>query len=127
MLKENASFLSMEVLDQHVARLNTKGFQLIDTEWEVAVLNAFSKVGSVDHEPAPPGTSKLDLLFTRQDGSQLLADIATVSDEGEEKKTGVRAFEVELNERLENAGLRPRPRTFFIQEPEEKLNRLEFT
>ena len=50
MLNENASFLSMESLDQQVARLNTKGFQLIDTEWEVAVLNAFSKAGVIEHE-----------------------------------------------------------------------------
>jgi hypothetical protein len=105
MLNENASFLTMEALDQHVARLNTNGFRLIDTEWEVAVLNAFSKAGAVEHEAALQGTARLDLLFTHEDGSQLLADVATVSDEGHEAKTGVRAFQVELNERLEHAGL----------------------
>src|SRR5437773_6045056 len=105
MLNENSSFMSKEELDQHVARLNAKGFQIIDTEWEVAVLNAFSKTGKVQHEPQLEGTSRLDLLFTHAGGFQLLADIVTVSDEGYEKKTGVRAFQVELNDRLKNAGL----------------------
>lgn len=105
MLDGNASFLTKEQLDQHVARLNTKEFQLIDTEWEVAVLHAFSKAGKAEHEPALEGTSKLDLLFTDNKESQLLTDIVTVSDEGYEKKTGVRAFEVELKKRLGDAGL----------------------
>ncbi len=51
MLNKNAEFLTKEQIDQHVLRLNGKGFQVIETEWEVAVLNAFSKIGRVQHEP----------------------------------------------------------------------------
>jgi hypothetical protein len=105
MLNENAAFIPTGGLDEQVSRLNTKGFQVIDTEWEVAVLNAFSKAGSVEYEPSLQGASKLDLLFTHVEGAQLVADITTVSDEGHETQTGVRSFEVELKERLKKAGL----------------------
>ena len=104
MLIENASFLTTEQLDHHVARLNSKGFQSQDAEWEVAVLNAFSKISKVEHEPPLKGAAKLDLLFTTGDGS-FLADITTVSDEGLEEQTPVKAFCIELQQRLRRAGL----------------------
>jgi hypothetical protein len=85
MLVENASFLTTERIDQHVARLNSKGFQSQDAESEIAVLNAFSKSGKVEHEPPLDGPAKLDLLFTAGDES-FLADITTVSDEGLENR-----------------------------------------
>jgi len=105
MLIENAPFLTKQQVDQHVARLNTKGFQSLDAEWEVAVLNACSKTGNVEHEPALNGAAKLDLLFTAEDGSTFLADITTVSDEGFEEQTPVKAFCIELHQRLWRAGL----------------------
>lgn len=105
MLQENSAFLTREQLDQQVARLNSNGFQPIDAEWEVAVLNAFSKGGGVEHEPSLDGPAKLDLLFTADDGSRFLADITSVSDEGFEEKSPVKAFYVELQERLRRAGL----------------------
>lgn len=105
MLNENAAFLTKEQLNHLVSRLNTEGFQSIDAEWEVAVLNAFSKLGNVVHEPSLEGTAQLDLLFTHGDGSSFLADITSVSDEGFEKQTSVKAFYVELQNRLRNAGL----------------------
>jgi hypothetical protein len=104
-LDENSSFLTKEQLDQHVTRLNSNGFKPIDAEWEVAVLNAFSKVGGVEHEPSLYGPAKLDLLFTTDGESQFLADITSVSDEGFEEKSPVKAFYVELQERLRRAGL----------------------
>jgi hypothetical protein len=105
MLDENAQFLTKEQLGQQVARLNAHGFQPLDTEWEVAVLNAFSKLGKVDHEPSLEGTAKLDLLFTADDSSDFLADVASVSDEGFEERSPVKSFYVELQERLRRAGV----------------------
>lgn len=105
MINENASFLTKEQLGQHVSKLNREDFQSFDTEWEVAVLNAFSKLGNVVHEPSLEGSALLDLLFTHADGSSFLADITSVSDEGFEEKTSVKAFYVELQERLKKAGL----------------------
>lgn len=107
MLDQNASFLTKEQLDRHVSLLNRKGFQSLEAEWEVAVLNAFSKVGQVRHEPDLGGTAKLDLLFTpaRDQAASLAADIAAVSDEGFEAETPLRDFYVELSERIGKAGL----------------------
>jgi len=105
MLNENASFLTKEQLEQHVSKLNKEDFQSFDTEWEVAVLNAFSKLGNVVHEPALEGTALLDLLFTHDDESSFLADITSVSDEGFEEQSPYKAFYVELQERLKRAGL----------------------
>jgi hypothetical protein len=105
MLQENSAFLTREQLNQQVARLSSNGFQLIDTEWEVATLNAFSKVGCVEHEPSLDGPAKLDLLFTADEGSRFLADITSVSDEGFEETSPVKAFEVELQQRLRRADL----------------------
>jgi hypothetical protein len=106
MLTENAQFLTKEQLDQHVSRLNGKGFQTLDAEWEVAVLNAFSKLGKIEHEPVLEGTAKLDLLFTHDTGSSFLSDVVSVSDDGfEEKKAAVKTLYAEMQKRLEAAGL----------------------
>jgi hypothetical protein len=105
MLDENASFLTKEQLEQHVSKLNREDFQSLDTEWEVAVLNAFGKLGKVSHEPTLEGPSRPDLLFSFDDGSGFLADITSVSDEGFEDDSPFKAFYVELQERLKKAGL----------------------
>lgn len=105
MLDENASFLTKEQLELHVSKLERDDFQSLDTEWEVAVLNAFGKLGNVAHEPTLEGPSRPDLLFTLDDGSGFLADITSVSDEGFEDESPFKAFYVELQERLKKAGL----------------------
>jgi hypothetical protein len=108
MLDENADFLTQEQLEQHVSRLNRDDFQALETEWEVAVLNAFSKIGKVQHEPDLGGSSRLDLLFIHEQNKYVyfVADVATVSDEGFENETPLKAFDVELKRRINKAGLR---------------------
>lgn len=107
MLNENAEFLTKDQLDEHVKRLNRKDFDALETEWEVAVLNAFSKLGNVQHEPDLGGAKKLDLLFVphKDKEAHLVADVATVSDEGFEDESPVKTFEVELYSRITKAGL----------------------
>lgn len=108
MINENAESLTKEQLDQHVSRLNKGDFQSIDTEWEVAVLNIFSKIGKVEHEPNLGGSPKLDLLFVphRNTEAHLIADVTTVNDEGFEIKNPLKAFDVDLKRRINKAGLR---------------------
>ncbi|HEY9282651.1 MAG TPA: hypothetical protein VIP46_04265 [Pyrinomonadaceae bacterium] len=107
MLDENAGFLTKEQLDRHVSLLNREDFQSLHAEWEVAVLNAFSKLGNVEHEPDLGGAARLDLLFTpaHDPGVSFAADIATVSDEGYEDENPVREFDVELTRRSAKAGI----------------------
>lgn len=113
MLNENAAFLSEKQLEKHVSTLNRNDFYSLDTEWEVAVLNAFSKIGTVTHEPDLPGTKKKpDLVFAplTDPTASLIADVAVVSDDGFEEDIPVLNFEIELAERIKRAGLQ---RNFF--------------
>jgi hypothetical protein len=108
MLNENAAFLTREQLKEKISRLNKGSFQSLETEWEVAVLNAFSKIGQVQHEPNLNGTSKLDLLFVsdRDTHAQMIADIATVSDEGFERENPGKFFHVAFDRQIQKTGLR---------------------
>lgn len=92
-INENAAFLTGRQLKTHVEKLN-KGD--ISAEWEVVLLNAFSKLGKVEHERTFNGKNP-DLYFTSAaHGVEFLADIKTVSDEGLELKNPQR----QLNDRL---------------------------
>lgn len=114
LLNENACFLSRKQIKSHVNRLNlndlawSKGqVPSLDTEWEVALLNAFSKVGKVQHEPAF-GRRPIDLYFVSvKDPSQhFAADITAISDKGFDGQNPVEAFEAELMRRVGERGLR---------------------
>ena len=50
LLNENASFLNNEQSQNHQRHLNEGD---ISFEWEVVLLNVFSKIGEVIHEPIP--------------------------------------------------------------------------
>jgi hypothetical protein len=104
MLNENSSFLTDEQLRALTSRLNRDDLQAFDAEWEVAVLNAFSKSGKVSHELDLSGTSKLDLFFvpSGDQSTSLAADITTVSDDGYERDSPVNDFYVELSKRIRN-------------------------
>jgi hypothetical protein len=81
---ENRKFLRRGQTKAHLRRLNKSDEFFLDAEWEVVLLNAFSKLGRVIHEQQFNNGPKPDLLFTSLvDPSQsFLADIATISDRG---------------------------------------------
>src|ERR1035437_7563959 len=81
LIQENARFLSSQQLDEHLRRLNTVRDDYLATEWEIAVLNSFSKVGNIRHEPHDfAGSRFLDVVF-ESPAIQFGAEIATVSDQ----------------------------------------------
>ena len=83
LINENYKFLTQSQLKKHIDNLNKYEPQkYLDYEWEVVVLNAFSKVGNVIHEPDLESGKKPDLLFRLYDRDyvKLLADIITISD-----------------------------------------------
>jgi hypothetical protein len=94
MLNQNAHFLSKDQLEEHVNRLNKGGKNSLSIEWEIVILNAFSKLGQVRYEQSFGGKGFPDLFFSSEDIPVIsfVADIATVSDEGYEKDNPVRAF-----------------------------------
>ena len=84
MLNENAAFLSREQLRAHVDSLNAQGVdpeRYLSYEWEVAVLNAFSQIGRVQHEPDLSGQRFPDLHFSEMNVPALLARVRSISAE----------------------------------------------
>ncbi len=99
LIDENSKFLSRKQTRDHVKRLNGRD---LSVEWEIVLLNVFSKLGTVAHEKVFNG-KKPDLYFLSGNGScDFLADIKTVSDEGIELKN---PYE-QLNDRLHHEVLK---------------------
>src|SRR5256885_9182681 len=105
LLNENAAFLARRQIKDHVNKLNRndlafrKGQEpLLDIEWEIVLLNAFSKVGTLNYESDFGGRRKPDLHFiSKTDPNQFfVADITALSDKGFEGQNAYNALEDEL-------------------------------
>jgi hypothetical protein len=106
-LLENTRFVRQRPLSEHIKRLNGNDeVQRVTTEWEVVLLNGLSKLGSVDHEPKLPGSSKPDVLFTHSLGTALI-DITSVSDRGLDQQNPIRELSNRLTELLTEQGFDP--------------------
>jgi hypothetical protein len=100
LIQENARFLSSQQQDEHVRRLNRVRDDYLATEWEIAVLNAFSKVGNIGHEPHDfAGSRFLDIVFDSP-AIQFGAEIATVSDQQLHKRNPVDRIWEELQRQV---------------------------
>jgi hypothetical protein len=125
MLDENAKYLGHAELDKHVRALNLGGVQAIDAEWEVAVLNAFTKLGRVSNETlGGPGESRPDILFSLEENPELtlVGDVVTISDAGAEENTPVTAFYEELERRLRKDGLHATSLNIYIGDRHDPAN-----
>lgn len=93
MLYQNGKFLTEDQLKEHVNKLNGSNKNPLAVEWEVIILNTFSKIGYVQYE-RKMGKGTPDLFFQSKDESNIsfLADITTVSDAGYETDSPVKAF-----------------------------------
>ena len=102
-IEGNLSFLRPDQVLRHVAALNDSSQDVVAAEWEIVLLNAFSRFGTVVHEPDLGGTTKPDILFTPFHGTRTIAiDVATVSDKGLEKLNPYDALSKELKRRIRN-------------------------
>jgi hypothetical protein len=105
-LDENALFLDPKQLVTICNLFNTVRDDYLATEWEQVILNAASKAGTVEHEPALGGVSKPDLWFkTRDQSLEFIADVTTASDRGLHKLNPVYALEGEFWRQLRKAGI----------------------
>jgi hypothetical protein len=121
-LEENSHFVSQSTLHDWVQRLNTISDDYVATEWEVALLNGFARVGTVQHEPAL-GKKRIDLVFTSSSGKLAFgADIATISDQQLHRENPVEAFSEELGRRTRKANIRTGGFSFHIQEKRQPTN-----
>jgi len=103
LLNENREILSNDQVKDHVKKLNRANESSISTEWEVVLINIFSKIFKLVYEPGNlGGKSRCDLLINlKNDPKQsFLADICTVSDEGYENENHYKAFDNELTRYL---------------------------
>lgn len=100
LMNENASFINNEQSENHRNKLNEGD---ISFEWEVVLLNVFSKIGKVTHEPIFENSSrKIDILFSsnhfnRKNEVEFLADVATVSDYSAEQENPVQYLDDKLS------------------------------
>src|SRR5689334_23222951 len=108
LIDENATFLTARQSKDHVERLNRCDEFALDAEWEIVLLNALSKVGTVAHE-SPFKNRRPDIHFIAESATNesLIADIATISDRGLEEKFPVFALHDELTRRAKEYGLEP--------------------
>lgn len=107
-LDENAAVLSKRQLKKHAGDLNRMHETLtLAPEWEVALLNAFSKVGKILHESGPAGTSDLYFESRSNPNERFIADITTVSDKGFEAQYAFDELYSELTRRLGERGFNP--------------------
>jgi hypothetical protein len=107
-LDENARFLKSDQLRTSVKLLNSVYDEYLAKEWELALLNAASKHGHVEHEPGARDERKPDLRFrSNDDGVAFIADVATISDRGFHRENPVDAFEEEFWGHLDKMRLLP--------------------
>lgn len=89
LINENSSFLTKKQTKSHVDKLNNGD---LSAEWEVLLLNVFSKIGKIEHENNYNG-KKPDIHFISTDNKiNFLADIVTVSDKGIDGKNPINQF-----------------------------------
>ena len=89
-LNENRTFIPEKSIKHQVDKLNSIR-EHIPTEWEVIVLNALSKIGTVKYEIEYKGPKKPDICF-ESPMLEFVADITTVSDSAYEKNNPVEYF-----------------------------------
>lgn len=85
---ENNKFLTDKQIKKFTNKFESNSLDLGD-EWEIVVLNVFSKCGEIIYEPDNlGGESRPDLyfIFNKENNIEFLADIRTVSDKGIDEK-----------------------------------------
>lgn len=111
LVDENKSFLSLAQTERHVRALNHRKepYAAIAHEWEIVVLNAFSKIGTVVHEPDKGVPRKIDVVFRPRSApdTTLSADITTVGTQGRNEQNPIEYYERELNRLSAKFGLDP--------------------
>lgn len=94
-------------LVNHLNSMSTD--QRLDYEWEVVLLNAFSKVGKVEYEKKFSGSSYVDIFFAISENpkNNFLAEITTVSDRRLEDINPVEALSDTLYKEAKKCGVWP--------------------
>ncbi len=126
LLNENDDFLGRRQTKRFVQELN----RVCDTskpgrkitlswEWEVLLLNVFSRVGKLAYEKGFGGRTKGDIYFQSRQNTDycFLADVVTISDRGLHQRNPVDVLSRELRDKVQVCGLNP---SHFAVAPEDE-------
>jgi hypothetical protein len=105
LLNENREFLLPKQVDDHVKKLNSQNNDSLATIWEVVILNALSKIGSIAHEKEYEGRRKPDIYFESKNIDPFVADITAISDDFYEKENPINYFNECLGRFFKSSGL----------------------
>jgi hypothetical protein len=106
LINENSAFLTKKQIQKHIDELNKSREDAVAAEWEVVLLNALSKVGTVHHE-RNFGGSNPDIYF-EADGDltfSFLGDITKASDKGLHEQNAIFELYEKLKEKYIERGL----------------------
>ena len=109
MIDETASVISRRQINKIVDALNAMPkTQTLSADWELILLNMFSKVGRVKHEQNFGGPTRPDLFFECESHPDVrfVADIRTISDKGFKAANPFDRLFQKLMERVQKRGLR---------------------
>lgn len=96
LINENSRILKKGQSLKLVESLNRSDESSLGFEWEIVLINVFSKFGNVEYE-SDLGGAKPDLKFdSPQDNLSFIADIATVSDRSDKDRNPCEDFHDEL-------------------------------
>jgi len=131
MLDENATWMSTKSLrDLRRAMNNPDDPSPLSREWEIAVLNALSKIVMIDHEP---DLGKRPDIVYQMSGETVIADVVAMSDRTRHRRNPVEALNDRFAERLApvvRTGIKGGfclsvgPRSFRMQQLETKATEL---
>lgn len=110
LIDETAAVITRRQIKKIVDELNAMPVtETLSPDWELLLLNAFSKIGRVEHEQTFGGNTKPDLFFQCRSHPNVdfVADIRTVSDKGFKDANPFAVLFDELLNRVQERGLRP--------------------
>jgi hypothetical protein len=110
LIDETAAVIKRRQIKKLVDDLNDMpSTQTLGPDWELLLLNLFSKIGRVEYEQSFGGNTKPDLFFQCRSHPEIsfVADIRTVSDKGFKDANPFSVLLDELLNRVQNRGLRP--------------------
>lgn len=116
MIDETATVITRRQINKIVDELNAMPItETLSPDWELILLNVFSKIGRVKHEQSFGGNTRPDLFFECSFHPDVcfVADIRTVSDKGFKAANPLGALFDDLINRVQNRGLRA---LFFSQD-----------
>jgi hypothetical protein len=103
------AFLLDSQIAKFVTDLNGHPTETIQWEWELALLSAMSKLGTLKYERSLGGKTNPDILFSLRAPQTgfFLAEITTVSDKSADEENPIEELQIELSRLVKKRGLQP--------------------